>query len=362
MTTLPNAPAPAAALACALLLAQPAGAAQPASKTFRDWLAACDNTARCAALSLPAETADNIAFLRLDRPAGPDAAPTLTLNIRAEKLRAPLALRLMLDQAPFPAGGQPVPAKLVDAENAVATLSATDAEALLAAARKATKLTFTLNGKPYAISLSGSVAALLWIDDRQGRIGTTTALIRRGAESAAKVPAAPALPVIVARPTPAGPAIDAPAIKPLAAAIRKGFKPDDPEGCDSEEEAGIENDAAWPLEGGATLVGLACSRGAYNVTNAFWIVPKGGPAKPLSFPRPEGGADTVLVNAEYAPQAGTMSFFAKGRGIGDCGASGSYAWNGTGFVLTAYTEMAECRGLPPEDWLTLWRSEVRTAK
>ncbi|WP_175724569.1 DUF1176 domain-containing protein, partial [Burkholderia ambifaria] len=44
------------------------------------------------------------------------------------------------------------------------------------------------------VSLSGLNAALLLIDDTQGRIGTVTALLRKGTRPASSVPAAPALP------------------------------------------------------------------------------------------------------------------------------------------------------------------------
>ena len=53
------------------------------------------------------------------------------------------------------------------------------------------------------VSLHGAAAALLWIDEKQGRLDTPTALIRRGSRPAALVPIAPPLPTV----TPA-PAVD----------------------------------------------------------------------------------------------------------------------------------------------------------
>ena len=62
------------------------------------------------------------------------------------------------------------------------------------------------------------------------------------------------------------------------------------------------------------------------------------------------------------PQTGRIDYFARGRGIGDCGATGGYAWTGTGFALTAFSMMGECKGIGPNDWITLFRSEVKTVK
>ncbi len=38
----------------------------------------------------------------------------------------------------------------------------------------------------------------------------------------------------------------------------------------------------------------------------------------------------MLINSDFDPKTGQIGFFAKGRGIGDCGSSGGYAWTGSG--------------------------------
>ncbi len=103
------------------------------------------------------------------------------------------------------------------------------------------------------------------------------------------------------------------------------------------------------------MVALACSRGAYNLSSSFFIMPENEPAKaaPLSFA--DGGND--LTNASFDPRTGHIAFFDKGRGIGDCGAAGGYAWTGNAFVQTEFSMMGECRGISPEDWITLYRSK-----
>ncbi len=347
-------------LAMALLAGQPAAAA-PASKVFRDWVAACDNLGGCTAASLPGEMAEVFAYLKLERPAGSTGAAAFSVVVRADKLKQPLSAKLTVDGAPFPAGGGALTASLADVETATVPLPAAQNEALVAAARKATGLKLEIGGRSFTISLAGAVAAMLWIDEQQGRLGTASALIRKGDKPAASVPTAPALPVILAKPTAALPAIDAKVTKPLFAAVRRQLKTAGDDTCEENDGTSPATDKAWPLDGGRKLVGLYCGSGAYNILTGYWLVGTGAAsaARPVKFPQQDSH---VLINSEYAPTTGQIEFFAKGRGIGDCGTAGNYAWTGSEFVLTALATMETCRGLPPNDWLTLFRSEVKLAK
>ncbi|MGO4666435.1 DUF1176 domain-containing protein [Bosea sp. 2RAB26] len=339
-----------------------AQAAETGIKTFRDWIAGCDNLKGCTALSLPAEAASDIGFLKLERSAGPAGAASFSLRLRGEQLKAPLSVQLLLDGAPFPAAGKSLPARRDGEDSATLLLSDADTEALIAAARKATRLTAKLAGKTYDISLAGSVAAMLWIDEQQGRLGGPSALIRKG--PATTVPAAPALPVIDARATAGFPAPDAKATKAMVVALRKHLKQHDPDLCDDGGDADSDSDSVWSLDASTKLVGLLCSRGAYNVTTGFWSVTGSDVAKArkVMFPQPGANSDNLLINASFDPATGQVGFFGKARGIGDCGSAGNYAWTGSGFVLTALSEMPECRGVDPEDWPTLYRSDVKLAK
>jgi hypothetical protein len=333
-----------------------AASAQSDGKSFRDWTAGCDNLKSCAALSLPEDGADTVGYLKLERPGGPTGAASLSLKLVGEKLKAPQSVRLSLDGAPFPAAGRTMAAALPDEETAVVAFSEADTASLIAAARKATKLSATMAGKSYTISLAGSVAALVWIDEQQGRLNTVTALIRKGDAAAGTVPPAPALPVITARPTAAP--LDKKAAKALGAALRKHLKTAAPDACEDNDGATSSPDQVWPLSATQKLIGLYCGSGAYNVITGYWTVSGNAiaSARSVAFPRQD---DNMLINSEYEPKTGQIGFFAKGRGIGDCGSSGNYAWTGSGFALTAFAMMGECRGLPPDDWLTLFRSEVK---
>ena len=324
-------------------------AAAPEPKTFRDWMAGCDNVKTCTALSLPVEGADPVTYLRLERPAGPEGTARLILRLRGGWKTPPRTVQLKLDGTSFPAGGKPLPVS-ADADLATLTFSAEDTAALIEAARKATKLTVTAPGLTGSVSLAGSVAAMLWIDEQQARLGTTSALVRKGTNAA--VPPAPALPVIAAVPAP--PMLDVKLGKHQAASLRAELKKKDPDSCE-DDAALVERDEAWALGNKRVLVAVACSRGAYNLSSSFFIMPENDPAKatPLSFTG--GGND--LTNASFDPRTGHIAFFDKGRGLGDCGTTGGYAWTGNAFVQTEFSMMGECRGISPEDWITLYRSK-----
>lgn len=347
----------------ALVLGLSCAAAQaaPDSKTFRDWTVGCDNLKACTALSLPAEDSERYAYLKLTRAAGPETVLNAGVSIRAGQLKAPLNAVITVDGAAFPAAGTRWPVRTIDEDTAQIELSPGDAEALVAAARKASKVTIVLGRQKLDMSLAGAVAALLWMDEQQGRLNTTTALIRKGTGTA--VPAAPALPVVAAKASTA-PALPAAAAKALTAGLRAHLKRIDPDGCDDAPEGFADADHVWPLDGTQRLVSLLCSAGAYNLSSGFWFVQGNDVAKArkAEFPQIDGGRDHMLVNPDYTAAEGTISYFAKGRGFGDCGNSGTYAWTGTGFVLTAFSTMGECRGILPDDWLTLVRSDVKVPK
>lgn len=352
-----------AGLASPMLIA-PALAAPPASKVFRDWVAGCDNLGACTALSLPADGAEEIGFLELQRAAGPAGGATLSLKLSAGKLPKALAVTLTLDGALFPAAGKPLTARALDAETASLAFSEADATALIVAARKAQRLEARLGGKSYVVSLAGSVAAMLWIDERQGRLNTVTALIRKGSNPADGVPAAGEPPVISARATDTLPAVDAATVKAITSRLRKSLATKDPDGCEAPGDGMANGDAVAPLSASLRLVTLSCSAGAYNFGTGFWLLQGSDVAKaqPVIFPEPAGDGSNLLINADYDAKTGEISFFAKGRGIGDCGNAGKFAWTGERFVLAALSEMPECRGLPPDNWLTLFRSEVKVSR
>jgi hypothetical protein len=109
---------------------------------------------------------------------------------------------------------------------------------------------------------------------------------------------------------------------------------------------------------------VRCLAGAYNESHAFYTLRDGaGRAEPARFtvPGPEGALRTenMLTNAWIEEEAAIVGFFSKGRGIGDCGSQGRYAWDGTRFVPIELSVMPTCRGVPPDAWPVLMRAQLR---
>jgi hypothetical protein len=112
------------------------------------------------------------------------------------------------------------------------------------------------------------------------------------------------------------------------------------------------------LGDGRTLVLLPCSTGAYNLSSAMFVLDH-GKVTPARFDAPSGFAEAgagvrSVVNGGW--DAGTLSSYAKGRGIGDCGTAQRFVWDGRAFRLSEEARMEECRGNP--DFIPVWRATV----
>ncbi len=326
-----------------LVLAAAAAAPQPGEvKTFKDWTVGCDNGRVCQAVGLLPEDEVEGATITVQRGPAADSVPQImmTSDVAAAALSIDGA-RSVYRLQPVDGGFELAPG---DAMDFMRTISKSNQLALIDASGK------TLT----TISLAGASAALRYIDDRQKRAGTVTALVARGPAKA--VPPPPALPAIVSPPVTA-----APPAQFRAADVRK-YNADDGCGVDASgfKPEAFRLDATHTL----ILVPAICGNGAYNYFTTALIAPNAG--RPLSrarFDAPssmglEGtGNEPDLVNAGYDPKTRRLSTYAKGRGIGDCGIAQQFAWDGTRFRLVEQSQMDECRG--SMDYITTWRATVR---
>jgi uncharacterized protein DUF1176 len=67
----------------------------------------------------------------------------------------------------------------------------------------------------------------------------------------------------------------------------------------------------------------------------------------------------LFVNGHLDPATLTLTTFDKGRGLGDCGTFGEWAWDGRDFRLTRYQVMPSCAGIRVEHWPVLYRATRR---
>ena len=64
----------------------------------------------------------------------------------------------------------------------------------------------------------------------------------------------------------------------------------------------------------------------------------------------------MAMNLDYDAKTQTLESFGKGRGVGDCGVSQSWAWTGSAFVRVGQLEMSPCRALSGDFWVETYRS------
>jgi invasion protein IalB len=324
-------------------------------KSYKDWVIGCDNARACVALGMTADDDSLSAYVRIARDGAADAAPAITFVVYPpDNATAPLkqpAVRLSLDahkSGGLPANAMPI---AVDGDLYRLALPAEAVPDLLAALRSATSITVDLqdDGKTVStqkISLAGSSAALLQMDDQQKRLGTMTALARKGDAGADTIAPVPALPVV----------------KSLPIADLGGKLPKPPHGLAKPSpdcSSWIAPYVAYDLGGDASLWGSCASSGAYNLGYDYSVV-RDGKARPWSavVPGVKGDDPSWLWNASVDDISKTLSAFFKGRGLGDCGDATEWAYDGQNFAALSYRAMNACRGVLQEDWPVLYRART----
>ncbi|MET0245824.1 MAG: DUF1176 domain-containing protein [Sphingomonas sp.] len=317
--------------------------------SYRSWFVACDNTLSCVVKGFDGDRGGS--EMRIERDAGP--AGTMAATISATDRFAPADVRI--DGAP---AGLTGPAWSYSSTQDGTSVTSTDLTAIRALVQKLRNAkTITLGGDA-SIPLDGFSAAMLRLDDRQGRNGGMTALIKPGALPAARVPAAPPLPRIPAHPIQARlkPGEDTRLIERVRAEQKALF--------DKECSESPQQPEAHALDDARALVLIPCIMGAYQGSSFAFLAPRGsGKAERLILPLPYRGNDSDPASAAYLteagldPKTGTLSMGARGRAMADCGISASWIWNGRAFQLSAMTLQQSCGGLgDPGDWPTLFRS------
>nr|WP_154324679.1 DUF1176 domain-containing protein [Pantoea sp. 201603H] len=329
--------------------------AAPLQKTFNGWQVTCDNLNFCVARSVPGNKG---LVMTISRHAGVSDRPLLRIDYgngyTGELHGGKLKDNLLIDQLrlkPDLKHWEVEPHHLV-------TSHAISIDEFLGQILDAD--TIQLTGQPQAtISLHGLKAALLLIDDLQGRVNGMSAWIKRGDRVAYDVPPEPALPHMQAF----------------------DFVP---EPLTREESRGLIDFGTWrvntnecslspmrrevsvaPLTDDKALLLVSCEMGAYNVIDLAFAVTRTQPYTArgitlnLPFTPPNGnGKHLELINAEYDATTSQLLTFSKGRGIGDCGNASRWQFDGEEFVLAEYAEEGTCDAWHgSSDWPTLWVSQ-----
>lgn len=327
-----------------LILTVAVAAAHPSAlHTYRDWIVGCDNVRACQANALASVACqENWLELTINRGAMPGDSATLFVPLPDGRIGARLSIKVD--------GANAITFTALSKDSAALPLTG----ALLAAMRNGGRLTLhDAGGRTLGeASLSGLAAALRYVDDQQGRVGTVGALQATGAKPDSETPVPPAYPVIL---TPA------PTSKPprsVSVAVATRLIGEDSATCD-EANGGVKPrayrlDAAHSL----VLIDLPCGNGAYNAFTAVYVLDETGKVRPARFDLAPGMGDAdELTNGDWDPKTRRLSSFEKGRGIGDCGTTEDYAWDGARFRLVEQDQMTECRG--STDYIRTWIARER---
>lgn len=329
--------------------------AQPLQKTFSDWQITCNNLNSCEVRSIPG---NNGLAMTLQRDAGSDAPAQLRMdygNRFSGKLPGgALQDNLLLD-------GQRLKLDLkhweVDPHH-LRTTHSISIDEFLAQVMDADTVQLLYRADA-TISLHGLKAALLLMDEVQGRINSTSAWIQRGDRAANNVPPAPVLPQVSA-------------------------PPHAPQALTQEESTGLIDFATWrinndscslnplrrevsvsPLSDEKALLLVSCEMGAYNIIDLAFEVSRSQPyvsksiTLTLPFSPPERTDNQLeLVNADFDAARGELLTFSKDRGLGDCGVATRWQYNGRQFVLAEYAQESTCDAWHSSDqWPMLYESQ-----
>lgn len=329
-------------------------AAKPVYREIRDFVVACDNLRSCEVRWAPDRgQGPQLYVIREGGPAS--ALVVLAGNLAEEGAVAPDPRTLKLDGRPF---GRDV---RWEREEFELTVQGEDALRVLRTLREGRVVTYATGGETHEVALDGLKAALLLVDETQGRLGTVGAFVRTGPAADATVPPALPEPTIISRP--ADRRLTAPT--GFAARVRRAQAGAlERNSCDDEF---LELDEAYPLNRDEVLVVLGCMMHAYQSSTLVLRAPREAPERAKLVAMPLAAGDEPVspqdagryIEGSWDPGSATFSEFSKGRGLADCGSATVWAFDGTAFRLAEAFRMHRCSGAPPGDWPRVFRSKVQ---
>ena len=322
-------------------------------QTSKNWTYGCDNILHCDAIALlPLTTPDGFLTLRLSRSYDAFEFQIQITGLKGKGDRYQIFIDDRLSDT-----GQ------IDPNSGAANIGNADAMKLARAMARG-KLLIIRDASQAIIgrvSLSGSMDAFRYLDKKQMRSGTSDAIVTRGKRTIRPNP--PRIPVVSMAHF--GTANDIPSASSLVALAEGGT-------C-AKERVGVTQDAVYDLGVASgirqVLALISCGNGTYNSFSAAYIGTKeaNGEWKFVSVQFDYDatvnnikGDTGLLVNARWDTSKLILSTTNNSSGIGDCGSSAEYVWEGAKFHLTRARGMKECRGAL--DWITLWQTNIMTVR
>jgi hypothetical protein len=312
------------------LLATLAWPAAAGAQSFadQDWQVVCDNTRTCRAAGYQHEGDANAVSLLLTRAAGPGATVTgeLLLGDMGRGGSSPASLKLTI-------AGKPAGTIAIDRARHRAPLGGSVVEALLRALPGAAPIALSAGKTTWRLSGDGAAAMLLKMDELQGRVGTASALVRRGTLGSDNVLLPLSVPTLqaVRIAGPARPGDDA-----LASLILSRIPHADD--CPALDDVDTARDPAnapkvWHLDANRVLLRAACGRSAGSQGDGFWI----------AIVHPPYDAKRLTASGTGFDGVATLSAQHKDRELGDCVTDEAWTWNGYAFEATSASTSGLCR-------------------
>jgi hypothetical protein len=315
-----------------------AGPRPEAVATYKNWITGCDNERNCSAIALAVIRtngtvgADHLEIL-IEQPLWSNLDPAIIITAPTGPI-APDQMTLFVDDTPI---------QLPPILNGRFVFHGPDKRVLLRrmAAGAWAEMRGPAGSSVVRTSLAGLTAALLRIDEQQGRVGTERALVNRGT----RIPYddLPGYTVSLTQP--------ARSSRPpaeLDATVMSAFGANDQCVINSRAQARLPIIARLDDEHTLLLMPWQCGNGAYNLYTNILIIDDYGQIRPAAFDYDNGltgdGPSNVLVNATWNDSKRTLESFTLYRAIGDCGRIDQFIWSGEEFRLSEQRVMPECRG------------------
>lgn len=319
------------------------------SKTFRDWSVYCTNALSCT-LSTQSN-GESVTTFSLTREFGPNTPLKLSVYVPQDR-GTPERLLLVVDggatrfELPFNQASR-------SGEYDPWVFSGPAIQATLFPAMKAGS---SLSARVYAsdgniegsFSLSGVVAAALFVDEAQQRLEQTDALHAVGGKIPQQIE---------------GPRQYSSAGQ-LPPKIRAAWEAATFECSDIAPDtfAALNPFSDVPDEHTRIYILPCGGPGAYNAYYAIFREEKTGAAQIVGLPQMGANGPGVTYgayNLDWDRNKKTLSAFFKGRGIGDCGLLTTWQWSDggdSGFVLKELRRKDDCDGqnIPLENWPKIW--------
>lgn len=319
------------AIVGALLIAACAGgaaAAKPRTANFGTWETACDGGGGCSTWAWGENWgAPGYVVLNVE----PNGARTLLLGAGAyaDTPRKEISTYRVRITGP---GGVLWSRSFASRSGYPATLEGRlerpgEIDAALRALRDGERVEFDVVGEATrftAISLKGSAAALLWVDDHRGVDRTTPAIRRAARVSQAGIP------------SPAPAMID-----------RCGG------GAGSETPP-----FGYRLAPGKLLWISACGGAGYNRGADLTLTDEAGRVLPGPTFDTSDDIDPADGNPSYDPKTRTLSSVFYGNGTRTCGNANEWIWDGRMFRSSKTAGASECEGLSEADWPVTYRARI----